>query len=114
MEKVHIVARFKIHEGKLEEFNQGKEECISLVKKNESGALVYDWFLDKGNSLCTVIETYKDSGAVMAHVGNVNPSLSKLMEISDFSIEVFGDVSAEVKTALSNMGVVSVPYFGGI
>lgn len=114
MEKVHIVARFKIHDGKLEEFNRGKEECISLVKKNEPGALVYDWFLDEGNSLCTVIETYQDSGAVMAHVGNVNASLSKLIEIADFSGEVFGNVSAELKVAFGDMGIFPVPHIGGI
>lgn len=114
MEKVHIVARFKIHDGKLEEFNRGKEECISLVKKNEPSALVYDWFLDEGNLLCTVIETYQDSGAAMAHAGNVNPALSKLMEITDFSGEVFGNASVELKAALGNMGIVPVPYVGGI
>ncbi len=113
MEKVHIVARFKIQEGKLDEFNRGMEECISLTK-NESGALVYDWFLDEGNSLCTVIETYQDSSAVMAHAGNVNPALSKLLEITDFSGEVFGNASIELKAAIGEMGIDPVPYLDGI
>lgn len=113
MEKIHIVARFKIHDGKSAAFKVGAEECISLVK-NEAGALVYDWFIDEANQLCTVIETYQDSAAVMAHVGNVNPALSKLMEISDFSGEVFGNASAELKGALEGMGITPVPYVAGI
>lgn len=111
MEKIHIIARFKINSGKLTEFNKVKEECIALTK-NETGALVYDWFLDEVNLLCTVIETYQDSDAVMTHAGNVNPSLSKLIEISDFSAEVFGNASTELKNTFGEMGIVPIPYLG--
>ena len=113
MEKIHIIARFKIFDGKLEEFNQGKEECISLTR-NEPGALLYDWFLDEENSVCTVIETYKDSSAVLDHAQNVNPALAKLLEIADFSGDVFGNVSDEVKNALKEMGITPVPFVGGL
>jgi len=83
MKKIHVVARFNIHDGQLDQFKAGMDNCIVLTK-NEPGALVYDWFIDEKNLACTVIETYQDSNAVLAHVGNVNDSLSKLMEISDF------------------------------
>jgi quinol monooxygenase YgiN len=113
MEKIHIVARFKIHAGQLDKFKNGSEACIAATK-NESGALLYDWFINENDMTCTVIETYKDSNAVLAHVGNVNEPLSKLMEISDFVVEVFGNASVELQNALKEMNVTPVPFFGGL
>lgn len=113
MEKIHIIARFNIHDGQLDQFKEGMQSCIDLVK-NEAGALVYDWFIDEENMLCTVVETYRDSNATLEHAGNVNDALGKLMTVSDFSGEVFGNVSAELAGALNNMGIIAVPYVNGI
>lgn len=111
MEKIHVVARFKIHSDKLSEFKRLAEECVLLVH-NETGADLYDWFIEDNN--CTVVETYKDSDAVFAHINNVGEPLGKLMEISDFSVEVFGNVSVELQKTLSEMKVKPVPFFTGL
>lgn len=113
MEKIHIVVRFKIQEGKLEEFKQGASKCIEITSK-EPGALVYDWFIDEEAMICTVVETYKDSEATLFHAGNVNEALSRLLEITEFSGEVFGNASEELTNALSQMNIKPVPYLGGI
>ena len=113
MNIIHIVARFIINDGQLDKFKKGAEDCIAATK-NESGALLYDWFINENELSCTVIETYKDSNAVLAHVGNVNEPLSKLMEISDFVVEVFGNASVELQNALKEMKVTPVKYFGGL
>lgn len=113
MKKIHIVARFKIHDGKLSNFKSGADHCIAATK-TEAGALLYDWFIDEDNMLCTVIETYQDSNAALAHVRNVQEPLSKLMEISDFSGEVFGNASSELSTALSQLKIVAVPFYKGL
>ena len=113
MEKIHIVARFKIHTGKLQEFKLGVESCIDATK-TESGALLYDWFIDENSLEVTVIETYQDSNAVLAHVVNVDESLSNLIAISDFSGEVFGNASDELTGALKEMNITAIPFFKGI
>lgn len=113
MKKIHVIAKFKIHQGKLAEFKQGADQCV-LVTKKEAGALMYDWFIDAESNACTVIETYQDSEATLAHVQNVHEPLSQLMAISDFAGEVYGNASAELKGALAQMSVVPVPFFGGL
>ena len=113
MEKIHIIARFKIQAGKLQEFKLGAESCIAATK-TESGALLYDWFIDENSLDVTVIETYQDSNSVLAHSVNVNESLSSLIAISDFSGEVFGNVSDELTGALKEMNITAIPYFKGI
>lgn len=113
MENIHVVARFKIHEGQLQKFKSGTKDCIAATK-NETGALLYDWFIDENAMICTVIETYKDSNAVLAHAGNASEPLSKLMEISELVVEVFGNTSVELQNALKEMNVTPVPFFGGL
>ena len=116
MKKIQITAKFKIHKGKLEEFKKIAADCVAAVEKNEKGkgALQYDWFFSPDETECVVRETYVDSNAVLAHVGNVNEPLSKLMEISDFVVEVFGNASVELQNALKEMKVTPVKYFGGL
>lgn len=112
MKKIHVIARFKIHSDKRAGFEQLAKDFIPLVR-NEPGAELYDWFIDEQNH-CTVIETYTDSEAVFAHLVNVGGLLAKLMEISDFSGEVFGNVSPELEKALLDMQVKPVPFFQGL
>lgn len=112
LKRIHVIARFKIHDGQLSDFKKLVEECLT-VTKNETGVELYDWFIDESNQ-CTVIETYKDSDAVFAHLANVGGLLAKLMEISDFSGEVFGNVSPALEKALLEMQVKPVPFFQGL
>lgn len=78
MKNIQITAKFKIHAGKAEEFKKMAADCITAVKKNEPGALQYDWFLSPDESECIVRENYADSNAVLAHMGNVGELLDKL------------------------------------
>ena len=113
MEKIHIIARFKVTPDKISDIKTIAENCIGLTK-NEEGAVTYDFFVDEINGNCTAIETYQNSEAVLAHLGNVNEELIKLMEISEFTVEVFGDVSDVLNGALKEKGISPVPYFNGI
>lgn len=113
MKNIHVIARFKIHEGKLAEFKDGVDKCI-LAVKNEEGAILYDWFINEEKLECTVVETYRDSDATLAHAANVNELLGELMKIADFSGEVFGNASDELKNALSGMNIKTVPFYAGL
>lgn len=113
MQKIHIIARFKIQKESIETFKEGAQKCIELTK-TEKGAELYDWFIDEKNLLCTVIETYEDSQAALFHAGNVQQALGELMQISEFSGEVFGNASEELKTAMTGLNIVPVPYFKGL
>ena len=113
MTNIHIIARFKIHSGKLSEFKYGSDKCIAATK-NEEGALLYDWFIDEDKLECTVVETYKDSDATLFHASNVSEPLGKLMEIADFSGEVFGNASDELQKLLADMNFKAVPFYKGL
>jgi len=113
MEKIHIIAKFTIHNEKLSDFKAGADDCVKLTK-NEPGAELYDWFIDEEKGVCTVVETYKDSDAALFHAGNVNEALGHLMTMSDFSGEVFGNASEGLRNALAQMNIIPVPFYKGL
>ncbi len=106
MKKIQLTAKFKIHQGKLEEFKKIADECIEIIKEKEAGkgALQYDWFFSPDQSECVVRETYIDSNAVLTHMGNIGEPIGRMFGISDFSLEVYGNPTEELQKAAAGLG----------
>ena len=60
------IARFKIHEGKLEEFKRLSAQAMEIVRTKDPGTLQYDTYFNDDESECVVIERYRDSEAAIA------------------------------------------------
>lgn len=116
MKKIQITAKFKIHEEKTDEFKNIAKQCIDKVNENEKGkgAIQYDWFFSPDEKECVVRETYINSGAVMAHMGNVGELLGQLLGMSDFELEIYGDPSEELKQAGAALNPKVYSFFNGI
>jgi len=113
IKKIQIIAKLRIHEGKVDEFKKIAAQCVSAVKTNETGALQYDWFFNSGETECVVSEIYVDSNAVLAHLGNVGELLGQLLSMSDFEGEIYGSMSEELKHALAGMNVKLYSFYQG-
>jgi quinol monooxygenase YgiN len=50
------IGRFKLHEGKLEEFKRLSEEAMELVRSVDTGTLQYDIYFNDDQYECIVIE----------------------------------------------------------
>lgn len=114
MKQISVSAVLKIKEGKLAEFKQLATKLIAGVKEKDTGTLVYDWYLNESTMECAVMETYADSQAAMAHMGNAGEHLPHLMELCDMSFEVYGNPSAELSKALEGLSPRIFPYFAGL
>jgi len=116
MKKVQITAKFKIHKGKLAEFKKIASDCVVAVTKNEKGkgAIQYDWFFSPDETECVVRETYADSNAVLAHMGNVGEMLGQLLAMSDFELEVYGNPSEELQKAAAALNPKVYSFYQGI
>ena len=114
MQNIQITAKFKIHSGKVEEFKKIAAQCVPAVKANETGALQYDWFFNPGETECVVRETYSDSNAVLAHMGNIGALLGQLLAMSDFDLEVFGNLSEELKNAAAGLNPKVYSFYQGL
>lgn len=105
MNKIQVIARAAIHEGKLDEFKALAAECMRTVCEKDTGTLQYDWFLNDAQTECVVQEAYKDSEAVLEHIANLGPTMGALLATSDCTFEVFGSPSPKLLEAAAGLSL---------
>ena len=105
MPELYVVARLVIHEGKLEAFKAAATECMRGVREKDSGTLQYDWHFTPDMGECVVFERYRDSDAVLEHLGNIGEALGSMLAVSDLSLDVFGEPSAALLAASAGMAI---------
>ena len=114
MRPLKVTAKFKIKEGNLEAFKAIIPDIIAEVMESDPGTLVYEWFLNEDLMECVVWEVYESSEAVIAHSGNVGGYLDQLVNLADFSLELYGNPSEELLGAVEGLEVRVYPFVDGI
>jgi quinol monooxygenase YgiN len=69
------IARFKFHEGKVEEFKRLSAQAMEIVRTKDTGTLQYDIYFNDDQSECVVLERYRDSEAAIEHAANLGEPL---------------------------------------
>ena len=109
----YLSVEFTITPGRNDVFKNLARQLIDRTSK-ESGALAYQWYFNRDENKCHLVELYRDSEAILAHLNNVGPVLQKLLETSKVTrFEVFGNVNAEVEKALASFGTKFFKYWDG-
>jgi quinol monooxygenase YgiN len=62
MGELQGIARFRFHEGRVEEFKRLSAECLEVVRAKDTGTLQYDTFFNADETECIVLERFRDSG----------------------------------------------------
>ena len=114
MQRLQIDAICKIHAGKIDEFQAAARKLLAAVREKDTGTLQYDWFLDRERGVCVVREAYADSSALLQHMANMGSLLGGLMELTDLSVEIFGDPSPELAAALAGAKPTIYRYLQGL
>lgn len=107
------IARFKIKEGKLNEYKLLCIDAMEIVRTKEPGTLQYDVYFNDDESECMVIERYKDSKAAMQHAENLAHIFEGVLAIvSVVHGEILGEASLELKANLagSDVPVLFTPF----
>ena len=107
------IARFKFHEGKVEEFKRLSLEAKEIVRTKDTGTLQYDLYLNDDQSECVVLERFRDSEALIEHAANLGDLTAAVLEtVSVVHGEILGEPSAELRAKLagSEVPVVFTPY----
>jgi quinol monooxygenase YgiN len=100
------IARFKFHEGKVEEFKRLSAQAMEIVRTKDSGTLQYDTYFNDDQSECVVIERYRDSEAAIEHAANLaDVSAAVLATVSVVHGELLGEPSDELRANLADMDV---------
>jgi quinol monooxygenase YgiN len=107
------IARFKFHEGKLEEFKRLSAQAMEIVRTKDPGTLQYDTYFNDDQSECVVIERFRDSEALIEHTANLGELSEAILSIvSVVHGELLGEPSAELRAKLagSEVPVLFTPY----
>jgi quinol monooxygenase YgiN len=107
------IARFKFHEGKLDEFKRLSAQAMEIVRTKDTGTLQYDTYFNDDQSECMVIERYRDSEAAIEHAANLGDLMEAVLAtVSVVHGELLGEPSAELRAKLagSEVPVLFTPY----
>jgi quinol monooxygenase YgiN len=101
------IARFKIHEGKLEEFKRLSAQAREVVRTKDTGTLQYDIYFNEDQSECIVLERFRDSGALIEHAANLGDDFMEaiLATVSVVHGELLGEPNAELRARLAGSEV---------
>jgi len=114
MSDVAYLLEMTIADGRQAEFEKLANGYAEAVKAGENGTREYQWWLASDGSRCLLKETFDSSESLLQHLANVGPSLPELLAIAPFTrLEVFGDVSADARTALDGLNAVYFSHLVG-
>lgn len=94
------IARFKIHEGKLEDFKRLSLECMEIARVKDTGTLQYDVYINDDRLEAVVIERYKDSEALIEHLTNNSHVAKDIFLTGTITGELLGEPNVKLKAML--------------
>jgi quinol monooxygenase YgiN len=106
------IARFKFHEGKVEEFKRLSAQAMEIVRTKDTGTLQYDIYFNDDQSECIVLERFRDSEALIEHAKHLADLMEAILATGSVSGELLGEPSAELRAKLagSEVPVLFTPY----
>ena len=111
MSELQGIARFKFHEGKLEEFKRLSAQCMEIVRTKDTGTLQYDIYFNDDESECIVHERYRDSEALIEHAAHLGDLSGAILATASVSGELLGEPNAELRANLADSVVrLFTPY----
>jgi quinol monooxygenase YgiN len=113
--QIRAIAEVSIPEGKINEFRKLAAEIIARVEANEPNTLRYEWFLSNDKSKCFVVQIYKDSEAVIDHLGNFGDLNGPFHEVAPLTgLMIFGSPSDELRQTLEPIGAKMFEHWIGL
>jgi quinol monooxygenase YgiN len=103
--ELHGIARFKIHEGKLEEFKRLSTQCMEIVRTKDTGTLQYEIYFNDDQSECMVLERYRDSEALIEHAAHIGDLMEAIVATGSISGELLGKPNAELRAKMADTEV---------
>jgi quinol monooxygenase YgiN len=101
MSELQGIARFRFHEGRLEEFKRLAAQCMEIVRARDTGTLQYEIFFNDDESECIVLERYRDSEALMEHGAHLGELGSAILATGSVTGACLGEPNAVLKAQLA-------------
>jgi quinol monooxygenase YgiN len=96
------IARFRFHEGKVEEYKRLSAQCMEIVRARDTGTLQYEIYFTEDQSECIVLERYRDSEALIEHASNLGDLAEAILATGEVSGELLGEPSPQLRENLAD------------
>ena len=106
--ELQAIVRFRFHNGDVEEFKRLSEQCMEIVRTQDTGTLQYDTYFNDDESECIVIERFRDSDALIQHGENLAHLMDAITATGEVFGELLGDPSAELRARFTAGGPVQL------
>ena len=106
--ELQAIVRFRFHDGDVEEFKRLSEQCMEIVRAQDTGTLQYDTFFNDDETECIVIERFRDSDALIQHSENLAHMMEPVVATGSVSGELLGELSPELRSRFADDGPVQL------
>jgi quinol monooxygenase YgiN len=112
---VSWVLEVTVKDGQLDAFKALAQEMSEATQAGEPDTSHYEWFAGEDGMTVHIYERYADSAATMVHLGNFGAKFAErlLACVDPTRMMVYGDPSAEVRSALAGFGAAHMTQFAG-
>ena len=96
------IARFRFHEGKVEEYKRLALEALEIVRTKDTGTLQYEVFFNDDESECIVVERYRNSEALLEHAEHLADLMEPILATGSAHGELLGNPNAQIRSNLAD------------
>ena len=102
-ENVFWILEANINAGQLDNLKALMGEMVEGTKRDEPGALNYEWFIAEAGKTMNLHERYADSGAVLVHLANFSQKYGErfMAYLTPTKITMYGNPSHDIRAAFS-------------
>lgn len=102
------IVRFRFHDGAVEEFKRLSEQCMEIVRTQDTGTLQYDTYFNDDETECIVLERFTDADALITHGENLAHLMDAIVATGSVSGELLGDLNPELRARFAEDGPVQL------
>lgn len=106
--ELQAIVRFRFHDSAVDEFKRLSEECLAIVRAQDTGTLQYDTFFNHDESECIVIERFRDAAALIQHGENLAHLMDAIIATASVHGELLGDLDPELRSRFAADGPVQL------
>lgn len=114
-EQVYWMLEVAIKPGQADAFRALMQEMVAAVRDNEPDTLAYDWTISSDGAVCHLFERYRNSAAVMTHLGWFGANVARrfMAAAEPKRLVVYGNPDTAATKALDRLGAVYMTPLGG-